>query len=127
MIRPNSDVTSLLAAAIGLVHAPRPESFDTIQIGGSRFRFISKYHEQAGWVVVLIQEESVLSDERLKLCYGLSRREIQVARLLAQRQSNREIAEQLYLAVSTVRRHTESVLRKLGIASRKDVRDKLLS
>ena len=127
MIKPKTDLTSLLSAAIGLVYAPRAESFDTVQIGTSRFRLITEHHKPTGWIVVLMQEsaEDVLCDEELKSWYGLTGREIQVARLLAERQSNKEIAELLHVTVYTAGRHTERVLRKLGVASRRDVRGKL--
>ena len=129
MIKHNSDLTRLLSAAIGLVHAPGPEAVNSVQIGGSRFRLATEHHESTGWIVVLMQErgESVLCDERLKSCFGLTRREIQVARLLAERQSNREIADLLDVTIYTAGRHTERVMRKLGVASRRDVRSKLLS
>jgi DNA-binding NarL/FixJ family response regulator len=127
MIKPSSDRTRLLAAAISLVHTPRPESFDTVQIGSSRYRLMTEQHERIGWVVVLMQEsgEDALCDDVLKSCYGLTSRQIEVARLLAERQSNKEIAALLDVTVYTAGRHTENVLRKLGVASRRDVRDKL--
>jgi DNA-binding CsgD family transcriptional regulator len=128
MIRRNHDLTSLLAAAIGLAQAPRSDEFDTLHIGDARFRLIAQHHEATGWVVVLMQDngEDELSDDRLKSWYGLTSREIQVARLLAERQSNREIAEQLNITGYTAGRHTEKVLRKLGVGSRRDVRSKLI-
>ena len=67
-----------------------------------------------------------LRNERLKRCYGLTNREIEVARLLAKRQSNKEIAEQLEVTVYTAGRHTERVMQKLGVGSRRDVRGKLV-
>jgi DNA-binding CsgD family transcriptional regulator len=53
--------------------------------------------------------------------FGLTRREAQIARLLARRASNREIAEQLDLSPHTVRHHIENIFRKLGIHSRRDI------
>jgi len=128
MIKENSHLTSLLAAAIGLVHAPSSATFETVQIGSSRFRLIAEQREESGWIVVLMQDadERFMCDERLKVCYGLTNREIQVARLLADRQSNKEIADLLDVTVYTAGRHTERVLRKLGVASRRNVRQKLV-
>ena len=128
MIRQHNDLTSLLAAAIGLVHAAHSETFDAVQIAGTRYRVLTEHHDSTGWVVVLMQdaEDDRICNERLKSCYGLTNREIEVARLLAQRQSNREIAELLDVTVFTAGRHTERVLQKLGVASRRDVRGKLL-
>lgn len=52
----------------------------------------------------------------------LTRRESEVALLLALRRTNREIASALVISPHTARRHTERVLRKLGLRSRRDVR-----
>jgi DNA-binding CsgD family transcriptional regulator len=58
-----------------------------------------------------------------RLCgrFGLTPREAQVARRLAVRRTNAEIAEELFLSEHTVRKHTEQVLRKLSVSSRRDV------
>lgn len=48
----------------------------------------------------------------------LSPRELEVLRLLAQGQSNREIAQNLYLSESTVKNHVNSILGKLQVRNR---------
>lgn len=53
--------------------------------------------------------------------FGLTPREAQVARRLAVRRTNAEIAGELHLSEHTVRRHTERILRKMSINSRRDV------
>ena len=53
--------------------------------------------------------------------FGLTRREAQIARLLAQRATNREIAERLDVSPHTVRHHVERIFAKLGIQSRRAV------
>jgi ATP/maltotriose-dependent transcriptional regulator MalT len=50
--------------------------------------------------------------------YGLSPREREVLRLLATGQSNRAIAEDLFISVPTVKVHVRSILTKLGLESR---------
>jgi LuxR family maltose regulon positive regulatory protein len=50
----------------------------------------------------------------------LSTRELQILTLLEERNSNKEIAAQLYIAPSTVKRHTLSIYRKLGINDRRE-------
>jgi DNA-binding CsgD family transcriptional regulator len=50
--------------------------------------------------------------------FGLTPRELEVLELIAQGHTNGEIAEALVVSPSTVRRHVEHVLAKLGVASR---------
>lgn len=54
----------------------------------------------------------------LRLQYGLTLREAQVATLLIQGQSNSAIAEQLKISPHTARHHTQRILAKLGVHSR---------
>ena len=53
---------------------------------------------------------------------GLTRREVEVALLLENRRTDQEIADTLFVSVRTVTTHVSAVLRKLGVASRRDVR-----
>jgi DNA-binding CsgD family transcriptional regulator len=55
---------------------------------------------------------------------GLTRRQRQIARLLANRATNTEIAAALGISVHTARHHSQKVLEKLGIRSRSQVRMK---
>lgn len=48
----------------------------------------------------------------------LSTRELEVLQLLAQGQTNREIAENLIVSISTVKVHVEHILAKLGVSDR---------
>lgn len=58
--------------------------------------------------------------------FGLTRREAEVALLLAEGLDNQTVAKRLSISPHTVRRHTERVLRGLGISSRAAVAMKLL-
>ena len=49
---------------------------------------------------------------------GLSRREVEVLRLVAGGKSNREIAERLFLSPNTVANHVRNILSKTGTANR---------
>jgi DNA-binding CsgD family transcriptional regulator len=50
--------------------------------------------------------------------HGLSRRELEVLRLVAEGKSNREIATTLVISEHTVARHLQNIYRKLGLSSR---------
>jgi predicted ATPase/DNA-binding CsgD family transcriptional regulator len=52
------------------------------------------------------------------LPFGLTAREVEVLRLLAQGLSDAQIAEQLVISVRTVNRHVTSLYHKLGVSSR---------
>jgi DNA-binding CsgD family transcriptional regulator len=57
--------------------------------------------------------------QRLAAEYHLTKRELQIAALVERRMSAREIAGTLGISVNTARRHTEHVLAKLGVHSKK--------
>jgi DNA-binding CsgD family transcriptional regulator len=79
----------------------------------------------SGAVAVLVVVERAArglpSGERLSRRFGLSPREAQVALLLAERRSNSEIAGALGISPHTAKRHTERVLGKLGVSTRRAV------
>ena len=52
------------------------------------------------------------------LAEPLSERELEVLHLLARGASNEEIAEQLVIAISTVKRHVSNILAKLTVSNR---------
>ena len=52
---------------------------------------------------------------------GLTRRELEVARLIAEGKSNREIADAFVIAERTVEGHVSNILSKLGFRSRTQV------
>src|SRR5688500_11055482 len=67
-------------------------------------------------------DDPILPDmAALRRRFRLTEREAEVARLLAQRRTNKEIARVLDVSWHTARRHTERVLGKLGIRSRRHV------
>jgi DNA-binding response OmpR family regulator len=62
-----------------------------------------------------------LSDAELQRRFGLTERQVRVARLLAERCSNSELAERLGVSEHTARNHTYQVMAKLGTAKRTQV------
>ena len=49
----------------------------------------------------------------------LSKRELEVLQLLAERLSNREIADKLFISLGTVKRHTANIYQKLSVEGRR--------
>lgn len=58
-------------------------------------------------------------------CYGFTARELDVLNLLIRDESVDDIAEQLYMAKSTVRTHISHIYKKLGVRSRLEAVNKL--
>jgi DNA-binding NarL/FixJ family response regulator len=59
--------------------------------------------------------------EEKSLYNGLTNREIEVLRLIAQGAPNKEIAKKLYISVKTVDSHRANIFKKLGISDRAQV------
>ena len=57
-------------------------------------------------------------DTQTKAEHGLSRRELEVLRLVAAGRTNREIAASLVISEHTVARHVQNIFAKLGLSSR---------
>jgi DNA-binding NarL/FixJ family response regulator len=68
----------------------------------------------AGYVVVPGEQRAALQPP------PLTHRERQMLGLVVEGLTNREIAERLYLAESTVKRHLSSTFRRLGVSSRRE-------
>lgn len=123
---PDTVLANLLETATALLESQPSRPTPGVQIGSERFRLLVDRHRSEGWVLVLLQSENdsgIMSDAELKYRYGLTGREIEVARLLAERQSNKEIARLLGVTIYTAGRHTERILGKLKVTSRREVRD----
>jgi DNA-binding CsgD family transcriptional regulator len=77
---------------------------------------------QAGWLAGLAHAElRVAGGRRRAAAPGLTAQEARVAALAATGASNRQIARQLCVAVSTVETHLERIYAKLGIGSRHEL------
>jgi DNA-binding CsgD family transcriptional regulator len=72
-------------------------------------------------VIAILGNAEAPSAEHLRTRYGLSPREVEVARLLADGLSTRELSAALRVSSHTARHHTENVLRKLRVRRRAEV------
>ncbi|MXV17241.1 winged helix-turn-helix transcriptional regulator [Pedobacter sp. HMF7056] len=68
-------------------------------------------------VYITPQDSPVINEAELKKLH-LSTRELEVLRLLAKGHSNAEIAEQLFLSLSTVKTHASNLFVKMDVKSR---------
>lgn len=95
--------------------------FNEIEKDAEFSPFLKKINELAKkYIRGLQSSERVTSrDQR----YGLTKREMEVAKLAAQRLSNKEIADQLFIAESTVKSNLKVIFNKLGINSRNDLKN----
>ena len=78
-------------------------------------------------VITIRPHEHLPSEESLRARYRLSRREAQVALLLADRRTDAEIAAELGISWHTVRSHVEGIFAALHCHSRRDAATKLKS
>jgi len=69
-------------------------------------------------VQVITELSATLSDARPAKSYGLTPRELEMVRLVAQGCSNREIANQLNISEETVKKHLANVFDKVGMSNR---------
>jgi DNA-binding NarL/FixJ family response regulator len=69
--------------------------------------------------------KDIPNPETLQRDFSLTKRQAEVARLLALRYTNQEIADTLEISPHTARHHTQAVLEALGVYSRHEVADRL--
>jgi DNA-binding CsgD family transcriptional regulator len=105
---------------------------DTVRTRGGPYRVCGTLVRQglvASREVVLVtlrrKAAALVPLHRMEDRFDLTPRQAEVAQLLAQRKTNREIAEALCISPHTARHHTEAVLEKLSLHSRTDVRDRI--
>ena len=72
-----------------------------------------------------LASQTTFSDAALQALYGLTCRELEIARRLACGQSTKELAHACGISLHTARRHTEKIFHKLGVRNRSQVGPKL--
>lgn len=111
--------------------AEGPAAIRILAIGDERIRLVVDLlpPDASGASIPILTIERVPSSSVPEIAmrehYRLTRQEMRVAILLAQRRSNAEIAETLRISPHTARRHTENVMLKLNVTSRFSVEDAL--
>jgi ATP/maltotriose-dependent transcriptional regulator MalT len=85
----------------------------TLELEAARGAF-----EELGAHLDLSRVDSLLSSGTSRDAHGLSRRELQVLRLVASGETNKAIAAALVLSERTVDRHVSNIYAKLGVSSR---------
>jgi DNA-binding CsgD family transcriptional regulator len=102
---------------------------EVVSVLGSRIRIRGHYlgplpPNDSELVLVLLQHPSsdpVSPESLLRERFRLTQQQMRVARLLAQRLSNEEIARELGISSHTARHHSEKVMNRLGVRSRRKV------
>jgi predicted ATPase/DNA-binding CsgD family transcriptional regulator len=94
-----------------------PESFDAAWAAGRAMPRDRAFAEALAFLTAFIERESAPTGPAAP-AFGLSRRELEVLRLVAQGKSNPEIADALFISVPTTKVHVRSILTKLALDSR---------
>jgi DNA-binding CsgD family transcriptional regulator len=98
----------------------------TVVFNGVRYSVYWRAQPHTGVAAVIVPEGQPASPPiEISSCYRLTPRECEVARLLALRYSNKEISTRLGISPHTAWRHTDNVLAKLGVSTRRHVMDVL--
>lgn len=104
---------------------PEPSAMAQQQIAGMDYLFRRQVVRSAYGHVILVAIErcsvELMAANEAQSVFGLTRTEALVATLLAERKSNREIADGLRITQYTARRHTEHVLKKIGVHRRTEI------
>jgi DNA-binding CsgD family transcriptional regulator len=121
-----SALQELLAQDWTGVHAgeARTDAAGGIRLGRARIRLHAPPRGRAPIIVVVVHPlpDAPLPDEALlRRRFGLTPREAEVAGFLARRLTNKELAAVMGITPNTAWRHTERVMRKLGVTCRQAV------
>jgi DNA-binding CsgD family transcriptional regulator len=95
----------------------KQNNWRTIVLYQTYRQFDTRIQRRCGRYLLLLEEQTLSSLNSLALL-GLSQRETEVLAWVIQGKDNKEIATQLSIHPSTVRKHLENIYRKLGVQSR---------
>jgi DNA-binding NarL/FixJ family response regulator len=122
--RPEVALTRLALAELILDHYPREraEAFEHLELCLPEFREMKMQPS-------LLKAEELLTrrgrprQPRPVYPDGLSAREVEILRLVAQGLTNQQIAEELVISLNTVLHHVTNILGKTGAANRTEATD----
>ena len=129
------DVANRMAGALGAMRSGagrRAGVVREVRTAEAAYRVRGNVLEHGGAdmpaIVVMLERvaDGMPTDDELRTAFGLTKTELRVARLLAESKTNGEIAEALTISPHTARHHTERILAKLQVGSRRAVRERLI-
>lgn len=115
---------TLTFLALAHMHASRGDADAAL----AALDHVRRFCERANAVVVLaradaLQASILANQDASDLPGGLTQREMDVLRLLAQFQTDKEIAETLFISRHTASTHVKHILGKLAVANRREAAD----
>ncbi len=113
------ELLALGASAYLVKNASMQSLLDTV-------RTVARGQQQDNVIVSVPREALERGQKGGSACY-LSRRQLQVLRLAASGMKNIEVAEELHVAETTVKRHLADVYKKLGVGSRGEAARKAMA
>ncbi len=124
------EVAHRMATALGAVRGRREAVVREVRLSDAAYRvrgsvLDAEPSSHPAIVVMLERLDEVPPAEVIRARFGLTRSEARVARLIADGLTNTEIAGELTISPHTARHHTEGVLSKLSVPSRRAVRERL--
>jgi LuxR family transcriptional regulator, maltose regulon positive regulatory protein len=111
------DVVPLLKAALNQRAAPERRKAYAAKLLGV-FSGRSNPATSPAVATTNVQDRLTALGEGPEMIEPLSKRELEILRLICEGRSNREIAEQLFITVSAVKKHTGNIYGKLQVNSR---------
>lgn len=126
IMREQGNITQAIVTLTTALQRGQPEGYTAVFVTlGTRMAELLRHAasqdimpEYVSKLLSLIPEQDVFIQMTPGLVEPLSQRELEILHLVAAGHSNQEIADQLVLAVGTVKKHLSNIYGKLGIKTR---------
>jgi LuxR family maltose regulon positive regulatory protein len=86
-------------------------------------QILAAFRDDEQAVITEAANQPITSDHQ-PLVEPLTNRELDVLELLAQRLSNQEIAEKLFISTTTIKTHLQNIYGKLNVSKRREAAEK---